>query len=100
MNAARVMTALGAVAIAALVAAPAPHADNVDPHIPNGSALWCQGGIANTMMIPYCNGAPFPDGTSWHQTGHLVLFQSPVFDPPVCVSANGEPSPGGCGGAG
>jgi hypothetical protein len=96
----RLTTAMGALIAAAVISAPMGYADNVDPHVPNGSALWCQGGLGNTMLQPYCNGAPYADGTSWHQSGHLVPFASPVFDAPVCVAATGEPAHGGCGGAG
>lgn len=44
------------------------YADGPDPHMPNGAALWCQGGIGNVAMIPYCDGQHYPDGSFWHQT--------------------------------
>lgn len=98
MNATRVVTAIGGLAVAALAAVPTAAADNPDPHVPNGSALWCQGGLGNVALQPYCNGSPYPDGTSLHQSGHLVPFASPVFDAPVCLAPSGEPAPSGCGG--
>lgn len=64
-----VWTALaGLVAAALLAATPAAAEDGLDPHIPNGAALWCQGGLGNVAMIPYCNGLPYPDGSYWAQT--------------------------------
>jgi hypothetical protein len=65
-NAARTLIAAGALAVFSNVLAVA-HADP-DPHMPNGKALWCQGGLGNDAMIPYCDGEHFPDGSFWHQT--------------------------------
>lgn len=64
--------ALGLGYVAAVLAvglgmSPKAHAD-VDPHTPNGSALWCQGGMGNVALIPYCDGQHYPDGSFWHQT--------------------------------
>jgi hypothetical protein len=57
-----------ATALLALAFAPDARADEIDPHIPSGGALWCQGGMGNVALIPYCNGLPYPDGSYWHQT--------------------------------
>jgi hypothetical protein len=46
---------------------PHAHADGLDPHMPNGGSLWCQGGLGNVALIPYCNGQPYADGSFWHQ---------------------------------
>lgn len=60
---------LGAVTVAVGAAyVPAASAEGPDPHVPNGSALWCQGGMGNVAMIPYCDGQHYPDGSFWHQT--------------------------------
>ena len=86
---------------AALMVAPAAHADP-DTHVPNGDALWCWGGrgMAN-LVTPFCNGEPFPDGTNLRQLGFLQGMMQPLgWNPPFCASANGDPAPGGCGGAG
>jgi hypothetical protein len=48
--------------------APVHADDGLDPHIPNGGALWCQGGMGNVALIPYCDGLHYPDGSFWHQT--------------------------------
>lgn len=55
------------VGVASCVLAPTAQADQ-DPHIPNGGALWCQGGLGNVALIPYCDGLHYPDGSYWHQT--------------------------------
>jgi hypothetical protein len=101
VKATRVTAWLSAVFAAALMAAPAAYAD-VDPRIPNGDALWCWGGKGTIALVtPFCNGEAFPDGTYLHQTGFMQGMLQPLgWNPPFCVSANGEPVPGGCGGAG
>ena len=58
---------VGAVAIG-VAFSPAAGAEGPDPHTPNGATLWCQGGMGNVAMIPYCDGARYPDGSFWHQT--------------------------------
>lgn len=89
-------------AVAALIAAPAGQAEPVlvDPQVPNGVGLWCQGGIGNVMLVPFCKGAPFADGSYWKQTGWVIPFQGMGWNPPVCVGPDDQPAaPGGCDGA-
>lgn len=66
------MSKLGACAsvatAAALVLTSPASAEGPDPHMPNGGAMWCQGGMGNVAMIPYCDGTKYPDGSFWHQT--------------------------------
>lgn len=59
---------LAIIGMTAVAFAPLAHADGPDPHIPNGAALWCQGGLGNIAMVPYCDGQHYPDGSFWHQT--------------------------------
>lgn len=64
------------------------HADP-DPHMPSGGALWCQGGLGNVAMIPYCDGEHFPDGSYWHQTAASPFGiggpASLPWNPPVLI---------------
>jgi hypothetical protein len=77
--------------VAALIAAPTSRADQPDPHTPNGAALWCQGGMGNVAMIPYCDGLRYPDGSFWHQTAASPFgFGGPAglpWNAPVLVPA-------------
>jgi len=58
----------GVSVLSAAVLSTSAHADpGLDPHTPNGGALWCQGGLGNVALIPFCNGLPYPDGSYWHQ---------------------------------
>lgn len=64
--AARILAVLGIAFGLAVFNHPEAFADR-DPHMPDGGSLWCQGGLGNVAMIPYCNGLPYPDGSYWHQ---------------------------------
>ena len=81
---------LATVAGLALALAPVAHADGLDPHMPDGSKLWCQGGLGNNMMIPYCDGLHYPDGSYWHQTAASPFgWGGPAglpWNPPVKVN--------------
>ena len=96
-----VVAAAASIAVAAIVAAPSAQAEPmlVDPQVPNGNAMWCQGGLGGGLM-PFCKGAPFADGTYWKQSGYIIPFQGLGWNPPECVGPNDQPAPpGGCGGA-
>ncbi len=95
-------TAAASVAVAAVITAPLVRAEPVlmDPQVPNGTGMWCQGGVGNVMLVPYCKGAPFPDGSYWKQIGWIIPFQGVGWNPPACFGPDDQPSaPGGCGGA-
>lgn len=97
-----VAAAATSIAAAALIGSASAHAEPVlmDPQVPNGTGLWCQGGMGNAMLVPFCKGAPFPDGSYWKQTGWIIPFQGLGWNPPVCVGPDDQPAaPGGCGGA-
>lgn len=68
MKTTRIAAAIGLAATALFGAAEGHADDGPDPHMPNGGALWCQGGMGNVAMIPYCDGQQYPDGSFWHQT--------------------------------
>ena len=65
------------------------NADGLDPHTPNGGALWCQSGLGNVALNPYCNGLAYPDGSYWHQEAASPFgFGGPAalpWKPPVLV---------------
>lgn len=81
---------LAAFAAAIAVAAPEAGAEPPDPHIPNGAALWCLGGMGNVALVPYCDGQKYPDGSYWHQTAASAFgFGGPAglpWNAPVLVT--------------
>jgi len=97
-----IVLAAASMAVAAFIAAPSGHAEPmlVDPQVPNGTGMWCQGGMGNVMLVPFCKGVPFTDGTYWQQNGYIIPFQGVGWNPTVCLGPGGQPAaPGGCGGA-
>lgn len=81
---------------AVVLCAPAAHADDADPRIPNGPVQWCQGGMGNVALAPFCNGTPYADGSYWHQTADVPFFRLNWHEP-LCVTAGDVPAPpGGC----
>jgi hypothetical protein len=97
-----VAVVFASIAYAALVPAAPAFAEPVlmDPQVPNGTGMWCQGGLGNVMLQPFCKGAPFADGTYWKQTGWIIPFQGVGWNPPACFGPNDQPAAlGGCGGA-
>lgn len=84
------------VVASALLYSPAALADSPDARVPNGAALWCQGGMGNVALAPFCNGTPYADGSYWHQTADIPMFRVNWHEP-VCVSPGDVPAPpGGC----
>lgn len=92
----------------AVLAAPAGHADP-DPHKPDFGANYCPGGgtVGAPSPEPYCDGAPYPDGSYWHATQYATSGKNPFVvvqcavqghwpQPPIPLPA----PPDGCGRAG
>ena len=85
---ARSVLVLAAVAATAGIAT--AHAQEPDPHMPNGATLWCPGGMGNVALIPYCEGVRYPDGSFWRQeAASPFAFGGPgalPWKPPVLIT--------------
>jgi hypothetical protein len=60
-----ITAAAASLATALVVAAPSSNAEPtlMDPQVPNGKGMWCQGGMGNVMLQPFCKG--FLQYTVW-----------------------------------
>lgn len=108
------IVAAGVIAAAAIITAPAVHADP-DPHMPNPSTGYCPGGsMGSPIYLGFCDGEHYPDGTYWHtrqwgiplygNSNGLLGTNGGGPAGAECVIDNGSPMPppappGGCGGA-
>jgi uncharacterized membrane protein len=83
---------------AAMLAAPAGHADP-DPHKPDVGANYCPGGgtVDASSPGPSCDGVPYPDGSYWRAIKHgtLVMVQCVKPPPPPGPFAGLVPQPTG-----
>ena len=101
----RLLVAAAITAFAAFGATPAAHADPPppwqDPHIPDRQHGNCAGGQGGAFGFGWCDGAPYPDGTRWHQilgTGGSWGGGNWAHKP-ECVNPDNSPAPpSGCGG--
>lgn len=103
----------GVLALAVALSARA-EADTPDIHYPNWTAGWCPGGgtiSAGVTSLPsingfqgYCDGAPFDDGSFWHQVPQSQPFSSfGTYFQTFCRVGKGSlftsaAPPGSCGG--
>jgi hypothetical protein len=104
----RIIPTIAAISAALILAPVAPAYADVDPQIPNPGAGYCPGGGQGSMIIlGYCDGVKYPDGSYWHYIQYgvpLIGHPGGLLSPGMqCVIDNGSPVPapapaGGCGG--
>jgi hypothetical protein len=93
---------LGAAAIVSSAAVAS--ADPPDPHMPDMTKSYCEGGQWGWGSLGVCDGEKYPDGSYWHQWMKTNNIGGPkwYYD---CVGDSGNntfpasPPPGGCDGA-
>lgn len=103
----RLLVATMAVGFIGIYSGPTAHADppGQDPHMPNVTIGYCPGGQGGFLATKWCDGAPYADGTYWHQlvmtgssfTGPVFQLDCVVFNPDVNPIPQPAP-PGGCAG--
>ena len=97
----RLCVALLGAAAASVSSAAVASADPPDPHMPDMTKSYCEGGQWGWGSLGVCDGEKYPDGSYWHQWMKTYIAGPKWYYD--CVGGDeplpGPPPPGGCDGA-